>query len=369
MVDKKAGFKECPKCGLRNRPNAVQCDFCGQSLVAAEDWQHHLKDLESLNKMELRKPVDARTSRRIEATIIRKDAPTARTLEIREADNLKRAFQELESKSDRADVKVEERRDHPSWRDDAPSTVAMKSTSLVKEPDLFPPEEGSEPERPPEGPATDAEEPGTEPSIVLPEAAPEEEIRTEPTSEGPAMELTEPKAAEVVPSEETPEPEAERDAEPMVPTDVAKLEVMAGPAIDVPSNEVVTEEAFITVSSNAGDEIKVGPENGVCEKGEEHSLFHTMGRKETVTTGVFALGILTYLIVLGLTAVGFLDVAWSMGGGAISSVMVIYGGFSVLPSFHRKDDAVVFICPHCHEKVDQGGKACPACGADFTSDD
>lgn len=369
MVDKKAGFKECPKCGLRNRPNAVQCDFCGQSLVAAEDWQHHLKDLESLNKMELRKPVDARTSRRIEATIIRKDAPAARTVEIREADNLKRAFQELESKSDRVEVKVEERRERPSWSDDAPSTVAMKSTSPVNEPDLSPPEEGSEPERPPEGPGTAVEEPATVPSIVLPEAVPEEQPQTEPAAEEPAVEPTEPEAAEPVPSEETPEPVAERDAEPMVPTDVAKVEVMAGPSIDVPSNEVVTEEASITVSSSSGDEVKVGPEDGICHREKEVFPFPTMGRKEAVTAGLLAFGILAYLIILGLTAVGFLDVAWSMGGGAISSVMVIYGAFSVLPSFHRKDDAVVFICPHCHEKVDHEGKACPACGADFTSDD
>lgn len=364
MVDKKAGFKECPKCGLRNRPNAVQCDFCGQSLVAAEDWQHHLKDLESLNKMELRKPVDARTSRRIEATIIRKDAPAGRTVEIREADNLKRAFQELESKSERVEVKVEERRDRPSWDDGSQSTVAMKSTSPVKEPELSPPEEGSEPERPPEGPGTDVEEPAIVPSIVLPEAVPEEDLRTEP-----AVEPTEPQAAEVVPSEETPEPEAEKVAEPMVPTDVAKVEVMAGPTIDIPSNEVVAEEASITVSSSSGDEVKVGPEDGVCQRERGFFLFHTLGRKEAVTAGVLAFGILAYLIILGLTAVGFLDVAWSMGGGAISSVMVIYGAFSVLPSFHRKDDAVVFICPHCHEKVDHEGKACPACGADFTSDD
>ncbi len=367
MVDKKAGFKECPKCGLRNRPNAVQCDFCGQSLVGTEDWQHHLKDLESLNKMELRKPVDARTSRRIEATIIRKDAPAGRTVEIREADNLKRAFQELESKSERVEVKVEERRDRPSWRDDAPSTVAMKSTSPVKEPELSPTEEGSTPERPPEGPGSDVEEPATVPSIVLPEAVPEEELRTEPAEDEPAIEPTEPEAAEVVPSEET--PEAEKDAVPMVPTDVAKVEVMAGPSIDVPPNEVVAEEASITVSSSSGDEVKVGPEDGVCHREKEVFLFHALGRKEAVTAGVLAFGILAYLIILGLTAVGFLDVAWSMGGGAISSVMVIYGGFSVIPSFHKKGDAVVFICPHCHEKVDQEGKACPACGADFTSDD
>lgn len=357
MVDKKAGFKECPKCGLRNRPNAVQCDFCGQSLVATEDWQHHLKDLESLNKMELRKPVDARTSRRIEATIIRKDAPAGRTVEIREADNLKRAFQELESKSERVEVKVEERRDRPSWDNGSQSTVAMKTISPVKEPELTPPE----------GPGTDVEEPAIVPSIVLPEAVPEEELRTEPAEDEPAIEPTEPEAAEVVPSEET--PEAEKDAVPMVPTDVAKVEVMAGPTIDIPSNEVVAEEASITVSSSSGDEVKVGPEDGVCHREKEVFLFHALGRKEAVTAGVLAFGILAYLIILGLTAVGFLDVAWSMGGGAISSVMVIYGAFSVLPSFHRKDDAVVFICPHCHEKVDHEGKACPACGADFTSDD
>ncbi len=62
---------------------ALQCDFCGQNLGPSDDWQQHIKDLESLNKMELRRPLDDRTSKRIGATIIRKDAPVARNMEIK----------------------------------------------------------------------------------------------------------------------------------------------------------------------------------------------------------------------------------------------------------------------------------------------
>ncbi len=75
-MERKAGFRECPKCGLRNKPSAAQCDFCGQSLGQTEDWQLHIKDLESLNRMELRRSVDQQTSKRIEDTIIRKEIPS-----------------------------------------------------------------------------------------------------------------------------------------------------------------------------------------------------------------------------------------------------------------------------------------------------
>jgi len=98
-MERKAGFKECPKCGLRNKPSATQCDFCGQSLISADDWQQHIKDLESLNRIELHGPVDERTSKRIESTIIRKETAPQKNMDIREADDIGRALRELDEQA------------------------------------------------------------------------------------------------------------------------------------------------------------------------------------------------------------------------------------------------------------------------------
>ncbi|HNU35128.1 MAG TPA: zinc finger Ran-binding domain-containing protein, partial [Methanomassiliicoccales archaeon] len=118
-MERKSGYKECPKCGLRNKPSATQCDFCGQNLGSSDDWQQHIKDLESLNKMELRKPLDDRTSKRIESTIIRKDTPVIRNVEIKEAGNIGKALRDLDTPptTDRQKEGNAEKPRHPPVQD------------------------------------------------------------------------------------------------------------------------------------------------------------------------------------------------------------------------------------------------------------
>jgi len=117
-MDRKSSFKECPKCGLRNKPGAAQCDFCGQNLTVSDDWQQHIKDLESLNKMELRKPLDDRTSKRIESTIVRKDPPASKNGGIKEAGNIGKALKDL---------------DEPSIREERPRPAPAQEKFTIRE--------------------------------------------------------------------------------------------------------------------------------------------------------------------------------------------------------------------------------------------
>ncbi|OPY31981.1 MAG: Double zinc ribbon [Methanomassiliicoccales archaeon PtaU1.Bin124] len=72
-MDKKTGFKECPRCGLRNKPTAKQCDFCGQKFDISDDWEQQIDALEKLTKQNRKVEVSEDMSRRIEATIVTKE--------------------------------------------------------------------------------------------------------------------------------------------------------------------------------------------------------------------------------------------------------------------------------------------------------
>ena len=72
QMERKSGFKECPRCGLRNKPSAVQCDFCGWEFQdASDEWISHVQVLEKLNKQTESILLDDEVSKRIESTIVR----------------------------------------------------------------------------------------------------------------------------------------------------------------------------------------------------------------------------------------------------------------------------------------------------------
>ncbi len=73
-MEKKGGFKECSRCGLRNKPTARQCDFCGQRFEEEDKWDQQIDDLESLTKVDTKSEVPDDVSKRIESTIVKKDA-------------------------------------------------------------------------------------------------------------------------------------------------------------------------------------------------------------------------------------------------------------------------------------------------------
>jgi len=72
QMERKSGFKECPRCGLRNKPSAAQCDFCGWEFQdTSDEWISHVQVLEKLNKQTESILLDDEVSKRIESTIVR----------------------------------------------------------------------------------------------------------------------------------------------------------------------------------------------------------------------------------------------------------------------------------------------------------
>ena len=104
QMERKSGFKECPRCGLRNKPSAVQCDFCGWEFQdASDEWISHVQVLEKLNKQTESILLDDEVSKRIESTIVRssrelKSTPPLAPLAIPQAEEVKPLDNELRLK-------------------------------------------------------------------------------------------------------------------------------------------------------------------------------------------------------------------------------------------------------------------------------
>jgi RNA polymerase subunit RPABC4/transcription elongation factor Spt4 len=71
-MENKSRFKECPRCGLRNKTSVAQCDFCGLEFQeTSEEWISQVQVLEKLNKQTESILLDDKVSKRIESTIVR----------------------------------------------------------------------------------------------------------------------------------------------------------------------------------------------------------------------------------------------------------------------------------------------------------
>lgn len=393
-MERKTGYKECPKCGLRNKPGATQCDFCGQNLGSSDDWQQHIKDLESLNKMELRKPLDDRTSKRIESTIIRKDAPAIRNVEIKEAGNIGKVLRELDAPPATdlvKDTKAEKPRQLPV-QDKLRIKETGSVTSVEKGPEDTPASEGvtiadilKEPakETEPKEPLADTplveQAPPTEPTPVAAVApAKEAEEQPIPTTE----EAPEPEKADVPPSPDTEPASIEIHEEPaitavpeaseQVPAMEVTVEVVQPPQEDVATEQNLGdgngEVAMSTTDSHETIKLKLVKVERSGEKLAPMILKPSLGPRGTAAIAVLAVGSIAYLAVLTLTALGTLETVAGLGGGAVSSLMIIYGAVVIYPSLRRKKEDEVYICPKCHEKVGESSEGCPACGAEFETE-
>jgi hypothetical protein len=73
-MDRRSGYRECPRCGLRNKPSVAQCDFCGWQFDESQDeWIDQIRALEKISTDQSTVSVDEELSKRIEATIIKPD--------------------------------------------------------------------------------------------------------------------------------------------------------------------------------------------------------------------------------------------------------------------------------------------------------
>lgn len=336
-MERKAGFIECPKCGLRNKPNAVQCDFCGQSLTAPDEWQMHVKDLESLTKVEYRRPVDEPTSRRIESTIIRKEPVHQKAVEVRELTNLEKIFKDLEEVS--------------------PKPRPVETTAPEPVPVVVP------------TPVVRTESP--EPVLVKPVEIPV----IEKPEEQESVKVSE----EAVPIVQTPEPEPVPtvevqpipvvEPEVVVPTVEEPAAIVPAPTIPVPVKEAEPQGTAAPITTPAAKEKKAVPQPSARPiKIAAHSR-DAIKKKKGTAIALLATGMMIYVISFFLSYLGTFDTLAGLSSGAVSSILIVFGVMIMYPLRNSSDSSMVFICPKCHETVSRDKDRCPACGAQFSYED
>jgi hypothetical protein len=359
-MERRTSYRECPKCGLRNKPDAVQCDFCGQSLTDEDDWQFHVKDLESLTKYELRGPMDDRTSRRIESTIIRKEGTSQNNVGIREVQGLDEMLRQLEQEPAPKDREVTEPPDRePETPPDVQGTVMVEPREVEVDGEAVTvdkeasPEEGVEEETTPTTTQEEVpmvpEQGEEEVEVSVPTSGTEnsEEMVTSPEDESPPL--------FEVGGEEAPA-ESMEDVE--IPAPISETE--GSEEIVVPPEDEGVEEGDGPLSP-LGTEVSTTQEEGGTREWAV-PLPHT-------ATVILVIGALLYIAVIALAVLGDLGRALGLSGGVAASLMMVIGGVLVFPSWKRKGSAEVFICPRCHKEVPREGEICPACGASFLPED
>jgi len=325
-MERKAGFKECPKCGLRNKPSATQCDFCGQALISADDWQQHIKDLESLNRIELRGPVDERTSKRIESTIIRKETAPQKNMDIREADDIGGALRELDEQAPSPKNRGHERTDIPRPAGSASDGLMGNIPPSVEVAAI--PTEAEPPVK--EGAASAPEEAGTGHVI--------EEGVSQPNGEGMDAQQAAPADGGQASAAEPVAPEAEGQKGPGVAVEPGMPSspevdgaVDAGTETAVPMENIgvpasVEQEAALEAAEadhRSMAEPSVQKEGAptapspsfAAQPPSMSKVTEGEGWEGIVPIAVLALGIVGYLSVLTLIALGVLGTAIGLIGG------------------------------------------------------
>ncbi len=338
-MEKKPGYKECPRCGLRNKPQAFQCDFCGWHFEeSGDEWIEHIRALEEISTERPSVIVDEEISKRIQATMVKPEGPP-----------------EGEEKVEGAAERQEE------------------LAELMQGPEYVPPA--------PPGPARV--------EVVPPKEveATRERMGDETESAAP-VEPELPRVEEVpLPPEETPEAEpipaakAETGAvEELVESMIEEAEVIQ--ELPPPETKVLEEPSQIPQVPLPEQKPEAPVERK--EKPSLHVPVAAFGmRRAMLPMGILVVGASAYVSILLISVLYTVSWALSWGVSIAGAIMITIGCSqlsdvwkgpekreSKLPEFiglpeEKESEPEVFICPLCNEVVSERDEYCPACGAAF----
>lgn len=324
-MEKRSGFKECPRCGLRNKPSVSQCDFCGWQFEETQDeWIDQIRALEKIGTEDDAVAVDEELSKRIEATIIKPDEVAVEDFAGRESrPPILTSEPTHESRPISTPPTPEERRE-----------IMEAPTHEVYEP---PPEQ--------------------EPAVIRESEPPMTKAEAESAEVAEFVESM----IEEVGVEEIGEPEIPVPAPTVEEAPLAAVEA----SVVTPKEEKVPTERKVVI-----------PEPTSLEMGL---------RPMAVPAAILGAGAAAYVGILVFSILQ--SVSWTIGWavsifGAIlmtvgcsrlydawkrpSMTAVGPGKESVEPKMVQGDRGIeVFICPLCNEVVTETDDHCPNCGAEF----
>lgn len=167
-MEKPSGLKECPRCGMKNRQGAYQCDFCGWGFrTTSENWMGKVADLENISRDMDAPPLDRHVASKIEMTIKRpSELPVREPLPSSPEENVPET--EERSEADVSETSPEARPVEdaaPAALPEAPAPEEPEETSPAVE---LPVEETPSPAEP-----TSASAPAASPAMAEPSPAAE----------------------------------------------------------------------------------------------------------------------------------------------------------------------------------------------------
>ncbi|MFP4197557.1 MAG: hypothetical protein ACLFS6_07905 [Methanomassiliicoccales archaeon] len=319
-MDKKSGFKECPRCGLRNRISTIKCDFCGYEFERqSQEWSDYVDILEKLSRREETPAVDDEVSRKIESTLVKNETAVHGEEDTRE-DSSEEFASASEEQVDEEGPEVVNFLD--SMIQEGPEPEQVGSEGAVNEPEMEDLHEGE----PSEEPEEIEEEVGDSKGI-------EEEVMEWPEEEGGSREVEESEEwGQIEPEEgveEVPEMETgsesqeemgeEAQVRPPEPYEssyhfpVEGMEGSTGPSMEDGSQEVQTELAV---------------------ESEEAGPFLFLEKKTSLLIG--GVGALVYLGVVSLAALGGLDTITGWTASVIGAFLMSVGFYGIYPSIFRR---------------------------------
>jgi len=348
-MEGRSGFKECPRCGLRNRMSAVKCDFCGFEFQdSSEEWSDYVDVLERLSKSEEMHQEDEDLSRKIESTLVKpvenvvsSEAPVAEKegseIPVPKEESDVTAFVDsmIEDEVEEASPPVVERED----------LHTMVSPSLEYTEDLETEPEGKE-----EG--SDSNKGAVAASMMAATLASDESRKVFQDEEGSAQESTpvsettmevSREGAEEAPIQEQPEskPIEEELASSIIEEEVAPSileEEVAIPEVEAESiseepirDEFIDEDAEQETLEDTPQATEVAVEAAYSEEIIEVAPLDELEVKESKATspipfiGLLGAGIIIYLVALGGQMFLALDVTVGWSLAIIGSLILIFG--------------------------------------------
>jgi len=341
----KPGYKDCPRCGLRNRISAASCDFCGYAFEdATDEWNDYLEILAKLGKEEVVSEDDEFSA--IKSTIVRPleviedDEPQAEeTVE----DLAEVPAIQMEDEAQEA-IEEEPALEGPVIEEPAPEALPGPEANEAFEDDIVdeldtldePIREEAE-----EEPSTFEEEvPEDQPSYSPDEAVMPDEVGEEITEEPPEEIID-----EAIDQEPMVESEPEPQIEPIAPA--------------------MTDEAPIEAEA-VGPLLMAEPEG------------RGMDKASLMTYGMLASGVMIYSGTVAVAFVSPFNLILEWGAVVVGGLLLAFGLGRVADMVRNKraigdasdddDGREVVLCPVCYEEVSGDVDICPRCGAEFSNE-
>ncbi|MCQ5375163.1 MAG: hypothetical protein NO474_00980 [Methanomassiliicoccales archaeon] len=329
-MEKKSGFKECPRCGLRNKILAIECDFCGWKFSDVEDeWTDHLLELERIALQKPEKTAGKEESKIVEATLVR-------------VKDLSRDEKEEPLVEYSLEAKTSEISETPSISGETPISRDFEESSAEDRSETLP--SSAEAAQPSIVPVTEDEEvesPRLDRETTIIETEVKEIAETVVEEKG----LSDRVAVEKISSK-----------------DVSAIKKFIVDRGEIRNEESAKAESFAKPMGHISLEIKA----------------------TLLTAGFVIVGFSAYLTILLISSV--FTVNWFLGWtvSIVGALMVVFG-FTQIIGMKRvgegasrcdsessdmngdNEELEVLICPVCHEVVSSDDQICPACGAIFKS--